>query len=283
MNDTPAQAPSEPKHYFVDEAGDATLFSGRGRVLVGSAGCSRFFMVGLLDVAEPERLATALNSLRATLLADPYFRGVPSMQPAAGKTARFFHAAEDVPEVRREVFRVLAAHRLRFSAVVKNKARVLEYVRSRNALAGDYRYRPDELYDLMLRRLFKQRLHRHTCYRVCFARRGHSDRTAAFRTAIETARQRFAQDYGIDNLAAVEVIPANPWQAAGLQAVDYFLWALQRTYERREERYLHLLWPQFSLVIDIDDTRQKPYGEYYTAKKPLVAAALEAVEGYRSK
>lgn len=43
------------------------------------------------------------------------------MEPERGKTARFFHAKDDVPEVRVEVFRLLLAHELRFSAIVKDK------------------------------------------------------------------------------------------------------------------------------------------------------------------
>jgi hypothetical protein len=50
---------------------------------------------------------------------------------------------------------------------------------------------------------------------------------------------------------------------------------LQRLYERREDRYVELLWPSFRLVHDIDDTRKAQYGVYYTQKKPLNAAALE--------
>ncbi|MBN2548789.1 MAG: hypothetical protein JXB15_06515 [Anaerolineales bacterium] len=60
-----------------------------------------------------------------------------------------------------------------------------------------------------------------------------------------------------------------------MQAVDYFLWALQRFYERREDRYVELLWTAFRLVYDLDDTRKTPYGVYYTQKKPLTLAALE--------
>lgn len=60
-----------------------------------------------------------------------------------------------------------------------------------------------------------------------------------------------------------------------MQAVDYFLWALQRLYERHEERYVEYLWPKFRLVQDVDDTRVAKYGVYYTKKKPLTAAALE--------
>jgi hypothetical protein len=61
----------------------------------------------------------------------------------------------------------------------------------------------------------------------------------------------------------------------GLQAADYFLWALQRLYEWKEERYVAYLWDSFSLVHDIDDRRVSGYGVYYSKRKPLTAAALE--------
>ena len=120
------------KHYFVDEAGDPVLFDARGRVLIGTAGCSRYFAVGLLDVADPIALGADLNKLRADLLADPYFKDVPSMQPDERKTALYFHAKDDLPEVRREVFKLLQRHPVRFSAVVRDKQSVLDYVRARN-------------------------------------------------------------------------------------------------------------------------------------------------------
>jgi hypothetical protein len=52
----------------------------------------------------------------------------------------------------------------------------------------------------------------------------------------------------------------------------YFTWALQRLYERGEDRYLIYLWPAVHLVQDIDDTRKADYGVYYSQKKPLTAA-----------
>jgi hypothetical protein len=78
------------KHYFVDEAGDLVLFSGDGNVLIGSEGCSRYFVVGLLDVPDAAALAVDLDKLRADLLADPYFKDVPSMQPDAKKNRALF-------------------------------------------------------------------------------------------------------------------------------------------------------------------------------------------------
>jgi hypothetical protein len=43
-----------------------------------------------------------------------------------------------------------------------------------------------------------------------------------------------------------------PKDHAGLQAVDYYLWALQRFYERGEARYLNFVWPQTLEVLDLD-------------------------------
>jgi len=280
--DTAVPVP-ERKSFFVDEAGVPTLFDSRGKVMVGLPGCSRFFILGALDVEDPARLATELADLRARLVTDPYFKDVPSMRPDGKKTALFFHAKDDLPEVRREVYALLRQHRVRFSAIVRDKLRVLAYVRRHNETDPEYRYTPNELYDFMVRRLFKQRLHTHGSYRICFARRGNADRTLALTDALISARQRFAAERGITAHPPIEVVPASPVREAGLQAVDYFLWALQRTFEKHEDRFLQLLWPQCSLIVDADDTRAKGYGTYYTKQKPLTAAALKEAEGYRSE
>lgn len=275
MSDATPQPTPSTKHYFVDEAGDPVLFDGKGRVLVGTEGCSQYFAVGLLDVPDAAKLAAELNQLRAGLLADPYFKKVPSMQPEAKKTALYFHAKDDLPEVRREVFKLLQQHELKFSAVVRDKQAVLDFVRSQNERRAAYRYKPDELYDHAVRRLFKERLHKHDGYSIRFAIRGNSHRTAAFRAALERARDRFARERGLTITSKLDVKACRPTDEPALQAVDYFLWALQRTFEKRENRYLELLWPQCSLVIDVDDTRVAEYGEYYTRQKPLTAAALK--------
>jgi len=275
MSDVASQSAPSTKHYFVDEAGDPVLFDGKGRVLIGTEGCSSYFAVGLLDVADAVKLTAELNQLRAGLLADPYFKNVPSMQPEAKKTALYFHAKDDLPEVRREVFKLLPRHELKFSAIVRNKQAVLDYVRARNERDTAYRYNPDELYDHAVRRLFKERLHKHDGYAIRFAIRGNSHRTAAFQAALESARNRFARARGIPITSKLDVKACRPTDEPALQAVDYFLWALQRTFEKREDRYLELLWPQCSLVVDVDDTRAAEYGEYYTKQKPLKAAALK--------
>lgn len=264
-------------NYFVDEAGDGDLFDRRGRTIVGNVGCSRFFILGLVNIPEPEPLVHDLKQLRARLLADPYFKDVPSMQPEAKKTALAFHAKDDLPEVRREVFSLLLRHEVRFFAVVRDKRKVVEYVRQRNERDAKYRYNPNELYDYLVRRLFKTLLHKDDKYNIYFAKRGKPDRTAALRAALDAARTRFDTQFGISSAAPIYISASTPPECPGLQVVDYFLWALQRLYERREDRYVELLWSKFRLVHDIDDTREARYGVYYTQTKPLTSAALEKI------
>jgi len=232
-------------------------------------------MLGLLDVVDPAALDVAFKELRARLMSDPYFNGVPSMQANGRKTAIAFHAKDDIPEVRKEVFELLRKmDGLRFFAVVTDKMSVLEYVRQQNERGSSYHYQPNELYDYLVRRLFKDRLHQDRGYEIMFSKRGQSDRTAALKQALDSARQRFATQWGISSNAPMKVSAGIPLDHAGLQAVDYFTWALQRLYEMKEDRYVSYLWPSFHLVQDLDDKRKAGYGVYYTQKKPLNAASL---------
>jgi hypothetical protein len=164
-------------------------------------------------------------------------------------------------------------HEIRFFAIVRDKTKVLEYIRQRNEVDSSYRYKINELYDFLIRQLFRDRLHQNDDYEIHFAKRGKADRTAALRLALETARQRFTEKWGKTSAVTINVLASNSESAAGLQSADYFLWALQRFYERGESRYLDYLWLLFRLVRDIDDTRRNKYGEYYTQKKPLIKAA----------
>jgi hypothetical protein len=200
---------------------------------------------------------------------------VPSLRPEGHKTALAFHAKDDVPEVRREVFTYLGKQNFRFFTVVRDKEAVADYAIQRRERDRSYRYQPNELYDFMVRALFQNLLHKDDGYEIHFSKRGAQNRTAALRAALEIAREKFSRRWGIHSVATLNVVAETPPQSGRLQAVDYYLWALQRFYERREDRYLAFLWPQFSLVYDLDDKRDRPYGRYYTQKKPLTLAALD--------
>jgi hypothetical protein len=77
-------------------------------------------------------------------------------------------------------------------------------------------------------------------------------------------------------LIQIQAVPAatNPC----VQAADYFLWAVQRCFERREDRYLDFIWPRCRLIWDVDDQRKAKYGVYYNQKNPLRGDSLPNLE-----
>lgn len=270
---------SDIRHYFVDEHGDGTLFNAKGREIVGSDGCSSHFALGVLDVPDPEALSAGLEELRRSILSRPMFRGVESLKPERRKTALAFHAKDDIPEVRMLVFEFLASQDVRFQAVIRCKRAIVDQVRNWNQQSTRYHYHPNRLYDEMVKRLFKNRLHQAASYRICFATRGSKDRSTALKSALESARAKFRKAWGIDSNAPIEVL-CMPSEASGsLQAVDYFLWALQRVYTKGEDRFLAALWSRISLIVDVDDRRHSSAGCYYSREKPLTSEAIKKEPG----
>lgn len=264
-------------HYFIDEAGDDTLFAKGGRVLLGQDGVSNYFMLGKLEVDDPPALRGKLESLRQRLLADPYFDGVPSFDSARGKTALGFHAKDDLPEVRFEVLQMLRSEgpALRFYAVVKDKQQLLREVQQETAKDPAFRYRTLSLYDALVRELFSKFHRVADSIHITFAQRGKSPRTEAFRNAIQLAELDFVRKFGFPPGSTQNVLCSTPRQDAGLQAVDYFLWTLQRFFEQKEERFLKMLWPQYGEVIDLDFAigKGKRPPSFWTQNQPLTLAS----------
>lgn len=109
-------------HYFVDEAGDLTFFDKKGRIIVGQPGASKFFMVGVAQIFQPEKVILELAELRKQLCNDPYFKDIPSMQTSAKKTAITFHAKDDHQDVRMEVFKLMQTFELKIFVAIRYKA-----------------------------------------------------------------------------------------------------------------------------------------------------------------
>ena len=262
-------------HYFIDEAGDSTLFDKHGNVIIGKEGNSKFFILGLLQVGDSDSLRKNLDRLRDDIINDPYFKGVPSLDPSRGRTAIAFHAKDDPPEVRYKVFDLLRQRDdINFFAIVGEKMKTLEYVLSRQKFDPTYHYQPDEMYDFLCRRLFKDRLHLADEYKVIFAQRGNKKRTQALENQLDIAQECRLQKVPKDQRPKIQVQSGLSNHYAGLQAADYYLWALHRCYEKGEDRFLRNVWKHCKLIVDIHDKRKNDYGEYYTGQKPITADSL---------
>lgn len=266
MNTENKKEKQERPTFFVDEAGDGVLFGTKGRDRLSDSDAQQFFMLGMVRCADDKAVGTALNRLRKDLLENPLYASIPSMQPEARKTARAFHAKDDHPEVRAKVFELLAGLDFKVYAVIKDMRVVRSYVQNRNRMHAEYRYTPNELYDLTVRMLFKQRLHTHDGYHITFARRGKSDRTRTLRNELEKTRQCYLEEQKKNHDPEIEIRPAYPWEEPCLQVTDYCLWALQRCYERNEARFIRSLWSKMSLIHDVDDPVGKKDGTYLSRK-----------------
>ena len=207
MNESRQQQP-RTCHYFVAEAGDGMLFNKRKRIVVGREGCSCCFMLGALEVDDPMRLGKDLESLRSKLRADPYLAKVASMQPERQKTAVAFHAKNDCAEVRREVYRLLMEHDMRFFAIVRHKRTIVEKVLEHNKKRPTYRYHPNQLYDRCVSRLFRDRLHKEDAYVIRFSKRGNRPRSKALENAIEQAKN------GLNGFRMPTLRPRPSWRVA---------------------------------------------------------------------
>jgi hypothetical protein len=284
-------SPTEVLHLFVDEAGTPTLFHERGKSIADTYGCSRFFILGKLEVENPERLAAALTELRQGMLADPLFAGAESFKPERKKTAVAFHAKDDLPEVRFRVFDLLRSFgaQLRFHAVVCDKLKLTESETARRAKEPGYRFSENSVYDSLMRELFSKFHRLADRYAVTVARRGNSSRNDAIKTAIAHAEVDFEHKFGFRRSRpdAWEITVLRSNEAPCLQAADYFLWALQRFYEPkwdpqthkhlvdpgtglaiREDRFLRALWPQVGEVHDLHFGPAR--GTFFTAREPLL-------------
>lgn len=258
------------RHYYVDESGDGVLFDKHGNPLVGTPGCSNHFILGYTYIENPSEVANALTALRINLLNDPFLAHLPSMQATEKKTYTSFHAKNDCPEVRYQVFRLLRElEGLHFHAFVMNMHGVLKFEQARRIANPKHLYHPNRLYDYTVDSLFQDKLHKDQDFHIYFAQRGHSDRTKALEQALDSARRKFAHKAGIANLANLQVTCESPKKVVELQVTDYFLWALQRYYERGDKGFIQGLWNSVSLVC-YDDYREYPRSKTnFHKKRPL--------------
>lgn len=266
-------------HYFVDEAGDLSFFDKKGRVIVGQPGASRYFMLGVAHITEPDKVAVELEALRSSLMQEPRYQNIPSMQVEAKKTAIAFHAKDDHSEIREKVFELIQSFDVKVFVALRCKSLMADAAKAKFQNLGR-KIEQNAIYDDLITRLFKYKLHKADRSQITIARRGKESREEALEKAISKARENFNNTWKVNSDRPILIRSAYPSEIAGLQVIDYYLWAIQRLYERKEDKFFQLLAPKYRLIMDIDDRRNKNYGEWYCDRNPLT---LEKIREARSK
>jgi len=242
--------------FFVDESGDPTFYDRTGNLIVGQPGCSPILILGLVETQDPGTMRTAINELKQEVVHDPYFQEFPSLV----KTARAFHAKDDVPEVRYRVFKLLASLDFQAQFVVARK--VERIFRNR------FHARESEFYDELVSQLFQNLLHRYERNLIYFAKRGSRDRQLPLSRAIARGVERFEQKWQTRVTSAVSVQAQTPEGEPCLSVADYMNWAVYRAFTRGEMRYYRTVEERVSLLADLYDTTKYP-GSYYHRRNPF--------------
>lgn len=270
-------------HRFLDEAGD-TAFYGKGKkAILGSEGVSVCFILGMVKFKELlEALRKEVFQLQQQVSNDAYYQ-VPSVLKKKKMGGYYFHATDDLPEIRKLFFDFIKKRKLSFEAVVARK--------SVERFTTKHKNKEQYFYADTLSHLLKNKFHSGERIVLNIAEKGTSTKNHNLQLALEKAKERLAEKQNKTSITKardiLELIDmkfihrkdvkadvvfnvTKPLQEPLLNIADYLCWAIQRVFERGELRYYDFIKEKVSLVVDLYDTdRYEGFKNYYSPKKPL--------------
>lgn len=237
--------PSHRYHRFLDEAGDTTFY-GKGKVpLLGAAGVSKYFILGILTVNEPlDIVRKKINELQNNIVSDVYLLEVPSIQKKKNNVGYFLHATDDVPEVRKMAFELIKSIDCSFEAVIGRKDYSV-YDKKHNGYQAEF-------YADLLSHLLHGSINDFKKLVLNIAQRSrcttHTNLEKGLQKALAISKHKY-----LDACNYCEMVfnVQKPTAEPIINLVDYFLWALQRKIERNENRYVDFLGKQIVNVTNL--------------------------------
>ncbi len=216
-------------YYFVDESGDPN-FLGRGKTNLLEKGlASKYFMVGYLELSDPQELHRRFQAIREEVIADDFLNAIPSVK----HSVKCFHANKDCREVQERVFKALKETEFNFHAVVMEK-RIDQFITRFHGKQSVY-------YAYLVERLMENRLHLYPKIDIYFSKMGAITNEENMWAALDRSKERFLQKWKKESNGTIRIFMQQPSHIAGLQAVDYVLWGIHRVYNHQDFRY-YLFW-----------------------------------------
>lgn len=252
-------------HRFLDEAGDTTFY-GKGRKnLINTKGVSLCFMIGMVKFKEPlEQIREKIIQLQNQVSSDPYYQ-VESVIKKNKNQGYYFHATDDIPEIRKQFFDLIKQLDCSFEAVVGRKS--IERYETKHKGKEEYFYAD------MLSHLLKNKLSKDDKLVLHISDKGKSTKHTNLNLALLKAIQRQNDNPFNKNKDITTQVVFNvnyPTKEPLLNIADYFCWSIQRVFEKGEMRFYDFLKDKISLVMDIYDTsKYEKWANYYSPKNPL--------------
>ncbi len=251
-------------HRFLDEAGDTTFY-GKGKMpIIGSEGVSNTFILGMIKIKQPiNELRNSIFEKQAEISQSTYYKNIPSVLKRIEKGGFYFHAKDDLPEIRKEFFDFILKIDFSFEAVVARKI-IGIYERKHNG-------KGNEFYADLLSHLLKNKLTKHPKLILNIAQRKSSTEYQNLQLALQKAIVRYKSKDNEKEIASKVNFNVQPFTVEPIFAIaDYCCWAVQRVFEKGETRFYDYLQDKISLVVDLyDSTKFRGNKNYYNKKNPL--------------
>lgn len=206
--------------------------------------------MGFIRTNNPQLIRNSLSNLRYEIKNDTYLAQIPSVK----KSIISFHAKDDCPEVREKVYKLLLSLDFKAEFIVARK--------NINIFNTRHKGKQSIFYDDLFSKLFENKLHLANSNKIYYAVRGNRDRQEPITEAVQAAILAFESKWKIKNDSSIEVYPQSPIGEPCLQVADYMNWAVQRGFERREDRYLNFVGEKISYLVDLYDFKNYPNNFY---------------------
>lgn len=252
-------------HRFLDEAGDTTFF-GKGKTpIIGFNGVSKSFAIGMVRFNEPlDEIREKIIAFQNKIATHPLYKDIPSVKKRVENGGFYFHAKDDLPELRKDFFDLINTFDCSIQIIVAKK-NVTRFVHKHNA-------KDAEFYADILSHLIKDKFKKYNRLVLNIAKRDSSTKTKNLISALEKAKGRFDKNPRNKDIKMADILfNVVPFTQEPLLAVsDYLCWTVQRVFEKGETRYYDYMISKISIVVDLyDNQNYKKGGNYYTLKKPL--------------
>jgi len=254
-------------HRFLDESGDTSFYGKKKRIIVGEEGVSNCFILGMVKFkTKLDPIRESIIRMQNVITSDEYYQDIPSIKKKLDKGGYYFHAKDDIPEVREKFFRYINTLNCSFEAVVARKLPELY----ENKHKGNEAW----FYADLLSHLLKNKLTNNDKIVLNIASRGKSTKNHNLELALLKAKERFENSHPNKDIKTKVVF--NVMEQTNeplLNIADYFCWTIQNVFERGNIRYYNFLKDKISTIIDLYDFENygKNWSNYYGKQNPLTA------------
>lgn len=255
--------PTFQYHWFLDESGDTTFYGKKKKIIIGDEGVSNSFILGWVQFNTPlNDIRNKIIELQNSIVSDSYYKDIPSIQKKIKEHGYFFHAKDDVPEVRKTFYEFINTLDINFEAIVGRK--------TMSIFEKKYHTKGNEFYADMLSHLLKNQLGNNENIVINIAHRKNSTEFKNLNLALEKAINRYSKQYPKTKIAIINFNVQNQYTEPLLNIADYLCWAIQRVFERGEMRYHNFIQTKIKMILDIYDfENRKENRNVYTAENPL--------------